>query len=113
MDNENAREVSQDSTNMAVLTWVGTIFLSFIPGLIFYLTKKDDPYLLDQAKEALNWSITAVIGYFAGVILSVIGIGLLVFPLVFLCNLVFSVMGAVGASSGKNFRVPFAIRLIK
>ena len=113
MENENAREVSQDSKNMAVLIWVGTIFLSFIPGLAFYLIKKDDPYILDQAKESLNWSITACIGYFAGIVLSVIAIGFLVFSLVFLCNLVFSIMGAVAASTGKEFRTPFAIRLIK
>jgi uncharacterized Tic20 family protein len=32
---------------------------------------------------------------------------------VFLCNVVFGIMGAVAASSGKEFRVPFALRLIK
>ena len=113
MDNENAREVSQESTNMAVLIWVGTLFLCFIPGLIFYLTRKDDPYILDQAKESLNWSITSMIGYFAGFILTFVFIGIFVIPLVILCHLVFCIMGAVGASSGKNFRVPFAVRLIK
>jgi len=113
MENENAREVSQDSKNMAVLIWVGTIFLSFIPGLAFYLIKKDDPYILDQAKESLNWSITACIGYFAGFLLTFIVIGVFIIPLVILCNLVFSIMGAVAASTGKEFRTPFAIRLIK
>jgi len=37
-------------------------------------------------------------------------------PLVFvalgICHLVFCVMGAIGASNGKTFRVPFALRLI-
>jgi uncharacterized Tic20 family protein len=30
-----------------------------------------------------------------------------------ICHLVFCIMGAVAASSGKAFRVPFAIRLVK
>ena len=104
---------SQDSRNVAVLVWVGTIFFSFVPSLIVYLIKKDDAYVLDQSKEALNWSITVVIGWFAGVILTFILIGVLVFIVVGLAHLVFCIMGAVAASSGQQYRVPFAIRLIK
>jgi len=104
---------SQDSRNVAVLVWVGTIFFGFIPGLILYLVKKDDAYVLDQSKEALNWSITAIIGYFAGMVLTFILIGVLVFVVVGICHLVFCVMGAIGASNGQQYRVPFAIRLIK
>jgi uncharacterized protein len=104
---------SQDSRNVAVLVWVGTIFFGFIPGLIVYLIKKDDAYVLDQSKEALNWSITAIIGYCVGFILTFILIGVLVFAVVGICHLVFCVMGAIGASNGQQYRVPFAVRLIK
>ena len=104
---------SQDSRNVAVLVWVGTIFFGFVPGLIVYLVKKDDRYVLDQSKDALNWAITAMIGWFAGVILTFVLIGVLVFVVVGLAHLIFCIMGAVGASSGQQYRVPFAIRLIK
>lgn len=104
---------SQDSRNNALLIWIGTIFLGFIPGLIVYLVKKDDPYVLDQAKEALNWSITAAIGYVAGSILLVVLVGALVMAVVGICHLVFCIMGAVKCSSGATFRVPFALRLVK
>jgi uncharacterized Tic20 family protein len=104
---------SQDSRNVAVLVWVGTIFFSFVPSLIVYLIKKDDAYVLDQSKEALNWSITVIIGWFAGVILTFVFIGVLVFIVLVLANLIFGIMGAVAASSGQQYRVPFAIRLIK
>jgi uncharacterized Tic20 family protein len=104
---------SQESRNIALLVWIGTIFFGFIPGLIVYLIKKDDAYAVDQSKEALNWSITAMIGIFAGIVLSFILIGVILFPIVGICNLVFCIMGAVAGSSGKPFRVPFAIRLIK
>jgi uncharacterized protein len=105
--------VTQESKNIAILTWIGTIFLGFIPGLILYLVKKDDPYVLDQAKEALNWSITAILGYVAGMILMIIFIGVLVIVAVGICHLVFCIMGAIAVSNAKEFRVPFALRLIK
>lgn len=105
--------VSQDSKNMAILIWILTIFFGFIPGLIFFLTKKDDAYVQDQAKEALNWSITATVVYVAGLILSVILIGFLVIAAVGIAQLVFCIMGAIATSNGKEFRVPFAVRLIK
>jgi uncharacterized Tic20 family protein len=110
---ESSGVATQDSKNIALLIWIGTIFFGFIPGLIFDLIKKDDPYILDQAKEALNWSITAIIGYLAGIILTFILIGILVLAGVGICHLVFCIMGAMGASNGKSFRVPYAIRLIK
>lgn len=113
MDNEIVETVSQDTKNIALLTWIGTIFFGFIPGLVLYLVKKDDPYIQDQSKEALNWSITAMIAYFAGFILSFVLIGFLVMPAVWICNLVFCVMGAIATSNGKPFRVPFALRLVK
>ncbi|MGE5387121.1 MAG: DUF4870 domain-containing protein, partial [Betaproteobacteria bacterium] len=104
MDNETpvvSGEVASESRNIALLVWIGTIFFGFIPSLIVYLVKKDDAYVTDQAKEALNWSITALIGFFAGGILSAILIGLLVLPLVWLANLVFCIMGAIACSGGK------------
>jgi uncharacterized Tic20 family protein len=113
MENATTIEASQDSKNMALLLWIGTLFFGFISGLIFYLAKKDDPYVQDQAKESLNWSITAIIGYIAGMVLTFILIGILVLAVVGICHLVFCIMGAVAASKGSRFRVPFAIRLIK
>lgn len=113
MESEKSIEISQDSKNIAIMTWIGTLFFGFIPGLVIYLVKKDDPYIQDQAKEALNWSITAIIAYFAGAILTFILIGILVFIVMGICHLIFCIMGAVGAASGKRFRAPFAIRLIK
>jgi uncharacterized Tic20 family protein len=113
MSDGTIQEVTQDSKNTALLVWIGTLFFWFIPSLIVYLIKKDDPYVLDQSKEALNWSITAAIGYFAGAILAVIVIGIFVCMAVGLLHLVFCIMGAVATSKGAPFRAPFALRLIK
>lgn len=106
-------EPSQDSKNLALLCWLGSTVFSFIPGLLFYLMKKDDAYVQDQAKESLNWGITFVLLLIAGNALLFVLLGFLVIPAVWLCHLLFCIMGAVAASDGKPFRVPFALRLIK
>ena len=64
--------INQDSKNLAVLIWVGTIFLGFIPGLLGYLFKNDDAFISAHSKEALNWSITAGIAYVIASILTVV-----------------------------------------
>lgn len=106
-------EVTQDQKNTGLLIWILTLFFGFIPGLIFFLVKKEDAYIQDQAKEALNWSITAIIGYFAGLILTFILIGILVLLAVGIAHLVFCILGVIATSNGKTFRVPYALRLIK
>lgn len=110
---EQSKETSQDSKNLALMIWIGTIFLGFIPGLVFYLTKKDDAYVLEQSVEALNWSITVIIAYSIAAVLTFIYIGALFFPLIGLCHLVFCLMGAFATSKGEHYKTPFALRLMK
>mgnify|MGYP000026459325 FL=1 len=113
MDNHLVSEPNQDSKNLALLIWIGTLFFGIIPGLVMYLVKSDDDYVQDQSKEAINWSITTLIGYLVGFVLSFIVIGVLVFPVIAICNVIFCVLGAIATSKGNQFRVPYAIRLIK
>jgi uncharacterized Tic20 family protein len=113
IDKPVSSDPSQDSKNLALLCWIGSTLLGFIPGLAFYLLKKDDAYVQDQAKESLNWGITFLLMMIAGKILLFVLLGFLVIPAVWLCHLIFCIMGAVAASDGKPFRVPFALRLIK
>ena len=113
MDNHLVSEPNQDSKNLALLIWIGTLFFGIIPGLVMYLVKSDDDYIQDQSKEAINWSITTLIGYLVGFVLSFIVIGVLVFPVIAICNVIFCVLGAIATSKGNQFRVPYAIRLIK
>lgn len=98
---------------MGILIWVLTLFFGFIPGLVFYLAQKDDPYVQDQAKEALNFSITFIIAYLASFVLAFILIGFVLMALLWIAQVAFCIMGAIATSNGKPFRVPFAIRLIK
>ncbi len=113
MDLQTTSSPNQDSKNIALLTWIGTIFFGFIPSLIVYLVRKDDPFVQDHAKEALNWSITEVVIYAVSFVLTFILIGLLGFLVLAILHLVFCIMGAVAAANGNGFRAPFALRLLK
>ncbi|WP_028454184.1 DUF4870 domain-containing protein [Chitinilyticum litopenaei] len=104
---------NKESNNMALLVWLGALFFGFIVPLIMYLVKKDDDFVQDVSKEALNWSITAIIGYIAGAILAVILVGFLIMFAVGIAHLVFCIIGAIKASNGESYRLPFNLRLIK
>jgi uncharacterized Tic20 family protein len=106
-------DVNANDKNIAVLTHIGGIFFSFIPALIVWLLKKDDsPYLGAQAREALNFQITMVIAYMAAGILAWVLIGFLLYPLLWLANLVLCILAAINVSKGEDYQYPFALRLI-
>jgi len=103
-------------------------FLWILPSLIIYLVFKDRGALTRQeSKEALNWQITFVIGYFALVILIAIISAALIFTpaagvisilgflpfLAYVYNVIVSIMGGIKVNNGGSYRYPFAIRLIK
>jgi uncharacterized Tic20 family protein len=111
--NGEAGAPNQDSRNAAVIVWAGGILLGFIPALIMYLVKKDDAFVQDQSKEAMNWFITGFLAYLAGMVLMIVLIGILVIAAVAICHLVFCIMGAISASKGVRYRTPFALRLLK
>jgi uncharacterized Tic20 family protein len=104
---------SADDKNIAVITHITGIFFSIFPGLIVWLLKKDEsPYISEQAREALNFQISLLIAYFVSCVLMFILIGFLLIGLVWLANIIFSIIAAVAVSKGENYRYPFSLRLI-
>jgi len=97
--------------------------LSFLPSLIIWLIFKDRGRLTAvEAKEALNFQITLVIGYVAINILSVFlaavtfGIGAILSLLIlvlWILGVVFSILGFTQAKDGQHYRYPYALRLVK
>lgn len=104
---------SSDDRNLAMLAHLLGIFFCFIPSLIIWLMKKDEsPFVAQEAREALNFQITMAIGYAIAHITIFILIGLLLWPLMILINLVCCILAAVAVSKGQHHRYPFAIRLV-
>lgn len=107
---------SQEDRTLALLTHLSGILLGFIVPLVVWLVHKDRAdkgFLVDQSKEALNFQLTLLIGYIAGVVLTVVLIGPLVSFATWVVCVIFSVIGGMKANEGVAYRYPFAIRLIK
>ena len=102
-----------DDKNIATVTHLcGTVF-SFIPSLIVWILKKDDSaYLADQAKEALNFPVTVLIAFLIASILAWVLIGFLLYPIIWVVNIVFCIIAAISTSKGETYRYPLCLRLI-
>jgi uncharacterized protein len=109
---------NQDEKNMGMLAHLLGIFTFFIGPLVIWLIKKDQSkYIDEQAKEALNFQITASIALTGCSILMIIpfvGCVLLIVVLAaHVARLVFSILGTVAASRGEMYRYPLTLRLVK
>ncbi|MFD0659394.1 DUF4870 domain-containing protein [Thermocatellispora tengchongensis] len=91
---------------LGLLTW-------FVGPLVLYLVKKDEsPYVRRQTAEALNFQITLLIAYFVSFVLTFVFIGVFLFMIVGVGALILSIMAAVAANRGEDYRYPFNIRMV-
>ena len=115
----------QDSKSLGMLAHLLGILAGWLGPLIMWLIKKDtNPFVADQAKEALNWELTMLIILLPLELITVIAsiatrmvvvgclFGFLIFA-VCVCNIVYCIIGAVAANKGIAYRYPFALRLVK
>jgi uncharacterized Tic20 family protein len=111
------REVSSNSRNLATLSHLSA-FITFvgIPSLVgplvMWLLNRDDPYVEQQAKEALNFNISFLIYGVAAAISIVLLVGLIALPVVLVTWFVLVIVAAIKASSGENYQYPFTIRFV-
>ncbi len=112
-DQKPNTEITADDKNIAVITHLAGTLFSIFPGLIVWLLKKDDStYIADQAKEALNFQITILLAYFISWVLVFVLIGFVLLGVVWLANIILSLLAAIAVSKGESYRYPFALRLI-
>jgi uncharacterized Tic20 family protein len=107
--------LSQSDERMwAMLAHIGGIIIGFLSGLLVMLIfGKRSAFTNDQAKEALNFQITLLIGYVISFILIFVIIGILLIFALSILNIVFCIIAGIAANKGETYRYPFAIRLVK
>jgi uncharacterized Tic20 family protein len=110
----------KEACTFAMLCHLGALIGYLIPfgnivgPLVFWLIKKDQyAFVDDQGKEALNFQITVSIAAIISAILTLVMIGFILLLVVAIGSLVLVIMAAVAASSGKAYRYPLCLRLIK
>lgn len=119
VNSNSTTNVRRDENMWAMLCHISAFTVFFIPfgniisPLIIWLIKKDEfPFVDDQGKEALNFQITLTIYVIAASILSIVlvGIPLLIGFLIF--GFVVTIIAAIKANDGEQYRYPMTIRFI-
>ncbi len=108
------RQLTSDEQTWSMLAHLGGIVLGFLAPLIVMLTKgNESPYTRRQAVEALNFQITVLIGYVIASVLMFVLIGFLLWPLLYIANIVLCIMAGMAANKGQDYHYPLTLRLVK
>jgi len=105
--------VPQDMKTQALLCWILGVFVSFIGPLIFFFIAKDKPFVYHHAAQALTFDIVMFVLFIIAGVLSCVGIGLILFPILWLAMLAVGIMGAIAANAGSRFEPPVSGNLAK
>ena len=109
-----------DARTVAMFCHLASFSGFFIPlgnilgPLVLWLFKRyDSPYIDHHGKEALNFQISLTVYLIISAILILVFVGLLLIVVVGLAGIVFTIIAAVRANEGVEYRYPLTVRLIK
>jgi uncharacterized protein len=104
---------SKDERLLATAIYVISFFTAFIGPLVIWLIKKDESSFIDyHGREYFNFFISYFIYSVVSGILVIVLIGFLLLPIIGVLGIVFTVMGAVKAYDGVEYRIPFIFRIL-
>lgn len=114
-DVQNAVQPTTDDLNLAMLSHLLSIFFGFIAPLLIWLLNKDKAdkaFVNEQAKESLNFQITVLLAGIVCYVLMFVLIGVLLLPILLVCNFIFCIRAAIKAKNGQSYRYPCTLRLL-
>ena len=112
-------ELSRESQQWGMFAHLSALIGFVIPfgnllgPFLIWQIKKDDPFVVANGKEALNFQITAVGAGIICWILMFVLIGFLLLPVLVIGVLGLMIYAGVRANDGEAYEYPFAIRLIQ
>ncbi|AGX05084.1 hypothetical protein B14911_23017 [Bacillus sp. NRRL B-14911] len=111
---EYQKNSSSDERLMASLIYISSLFTTFLGPLIIWLLKKDDSELVNyHGKEYFNFLISYGVYSIISTVLMIVLIGFITIWIVGALALVFTIVAAVKAYEGNEYRIPLVFRLIK
>ena len=97
----------------AIVGYLGIPFGNIVGPLIIWLMKRDtDPFVDAQGKESLNFQISITIYVMISIFLILVLVGILFLIVVPVAALILTIIAAIKANDGEDYRYPFTIRLI-
>ncbi len=104
---------SLDASSLATAMHIAGIFFGFVPGLVVYLLRPNDPFLRHHATQSLNLHITSFVAFLVALVLIFVLIGFfLIFGILF-GTLAVQVVAAMAANRGEYYEMPFILQAIK
>ncbi|WML47880.1 DUF4870 domain-containing protein [Neobacillus sp. PS3-34] len=105
--------IKNEERLLAAAIYAISFFAPIIGPLVIWLLKRNDSAFIDfHGKEYFNFFISYTIYSLISGILTIILIGILALWIIGIMAVVFTLVGAVKAYEGKEYRIPFIIRLI-
>ncbi len=107
-----------EEQNWCVAAHLSGLVASFVvlpflgPLLVLLIAGGRSPRVRRNAVEALNFSISALIYGLVSFVLLIILVGFVLLPAVAIGYLVLSILAAVAASQGTDYRYPLTLRLV-
>ncbi|MDR7239475.1 DUF4870 domain-containing protein [Neobacillus drentensis] len=106
--------VNNDERLMAAGIYVLSIFFPVIAPLVIWLIKKDESSFIDyHGREYFNFLISYTVYFFVSGILTIILIGFVALAVLGVMLFVFTIIAAIKAYEGNEYRFPLIFRLIK
>ncbi len=105
---------NKDERLIAALIYIISFFTAFIGPLVIWLIKKDDSSFIDfHGKEYLNFLISYIIYGAVSSLLMLVLIGFILAPLVGVLALIFTIIAAIRAYEGVEYKIPTVIHFFK
>ena len=110
----------KEERQWAMFAHIGTFSSMFVPLgniiapiVIWQMKKNDSEFVVEQAKESLNFQITLFIYALISFLLVFIIIGFFLMFALVIFGLIMVIIGGIKANEGEDFRYPMTLRLVK
>jgi uncharacterized protein len=90
-------------------SWLFPLVGIVVP-FILWQSKKDDPYVDQQGRVAMNWALSSLIYAIVSVVLCLLVIGFFMLTVLAICSVIFIIMGALDANKGIVKSYPLSIQ---
>ncbi|MCL6572829.1 MAG: DUF4870 domain-containing protein [Bacillus sp. (in: Bacteria)] len=106
--------VKNEEKTLAAVLYVISFFAPIIGPLIIWLLKKDESSFVDyHGKEYFNFFISYSVYFFISGILTIVLIGFVGLAILGIMLFVFTIIAAIKAYEGNEYRFPLIFRIFK
>lgn len=100
-------EITSEEKTWGMLSHLSFFIGGFIVPLILYFVYKDKSrFIAFHALQALFFHLAIYVALFISGVLTIVLIGLLLLPAVYIVGLVYAILGAIKANSGEWYELP-------